>query len=430
MRKLIKKMSGWILDLTKSCPPLRDFIRECVYFVRGIRYKIRGMGITVDEKVVVFQAFKGQKYACSPKAIYEEMLADERFRDYTFVWLFNNPGDFLFLKENPNTKIMKYGSKNCEKLLSKAKFWIFNFRAPEWWLPKKNQVYVQCWHGTPLKRLGFDLDSSDNAMNSTKEIRKKYISDTKRLKYFLSPCAFSSEKFISAWNMKAYGKEDSIIELGYPRNDFLSNYSQDDISRIRKNLGIDHIDKKIILYAPTWRDNQHKFGVGYVYESPVDFDFLRSRLEEEYIILFRAHYLVANSFDFDKYKGFVYDVSMTDDINELYVISDLLITDYSSVFFDYAILNRPMIFYMYDLEDYRDNLRGFYLDLSELPGPIVMDDAGLVDAIDGGFKEEDSVKSRLKRFNDKFNANNDGKAARRVVAKLFDIPVREERRTK
>jgi CDP-glycerol glycerophosphotransferase len=422
MRKVIKRIRRIVLDVTKSCPPLRDFIRESVYFIKAVRYKWRGIGISTDEKVVAFQAFKGQKYACSPKAIYEEMLQDERFKDYTFVWLFKNPEEFRFLKENPNTKIMKYGSKNCEKLLSKAKFWIFNFRAPEWWLPKKDQVYVQCWHGTPLKRLGFDLETSDNAMNSTKEIRKKYISDTKRFKYFLSPCGFSSEKFISAWDMKTYGKEDSIIELGYPRNDYLSNYKEEEISQIRKELGIESVDKKVILYAPTWRDNQHKSGVGYVYENPVDFDLLREELGEDYIILFRAHYLVASSFDFAKYEGFVYDVSQYDDINRLYVVSDLLVTDYSSVFFDYAILNRPMIFYMYDLADYRDNVRGFYLDLSELPGPIVEDDNTFIEAVKA--INFDNSSECLKEFNEKFNSYNDGKAARRVIGRLFDIPVR------
>lgn len=422
MRKIIGRIRNMVLDITKNYPPLRDFIRESVYFIKAVRYKWRGFGISTDEKVVVFQAFKGQKYACSPKAIYEEMLEDERFKDYTFVWLFKNPDEFRFLKENPNTKIMKYGSKNCEKLLSKAKYWIFNFRAPEWWLPKKDQVYVQCWHGTPLKRLGFDLETSDNAMNSTKEIRKKYISDTKRFKYFLSPCAFSSEKFISAWDMKTYGKEGSIIELGYPRNDYLSNYKKEEISQIRKELGIELVDKKVILYAPTWRDNQHQSGVGYVYENPVDFNLLREELGEDYIILFRAHYLVASSFDFAKYEGFVYDVSQYDDINKLYVVSDLLVTDYSSVFFDYAILKRPMIFYMYDLADYRDNVRGFYLDLSELPGPIVEDDRAFIEAVKS--LDLNYVDDSIEKFNEKFNLYNDGKAARRVIGKLFDIPVR------
>ncbi len=428
MGRLFKKVKTLVLDVSKSYPPLRDFMRESLYFVKGTRYKFRSFRVPVNEKLIVFEAFKGQKYACSPKAIYEEMIADPRFRDYQFVWLFKHPDQFGFLKEYRNTRLVRYGSKECEKILAQAKHWIFNFRAPEWWVPKKNQVYVQCWHGTPLKRLGFDLDNSDNAMNSTKEIRKKYISDIKRLTYFLSPCAFSSEKFISAWNMKAYKKENAIIELGYPRNDYLTNYKEQDVARIRKELGIESVDKKVLLYAPTWRDNQHQSGIGYVYENPVDFDYLREKLGDEYIILFRAHYLVANSFDFKRYEGFVYDVSKVDDINDLYIISDVLMTDYSSVFFDYGILERPMIFYMYDLEDYRDNLRGFYLDLSELPGPIVTDDESVVEAILSIKDREEEILHQMKKFNEKFNTYNDGNASARVVARLFDVPVREKRR--
>ena len=119
-------------------------------------------------------------------------------------------------------------------------------------------------------------------------------------------------------------------------------------------MGIENDKRKIILYAPTYRSNQHQTGVGYVYKEEVDFERLQKEIGQDYIILFRPHYFIANVFDFEKYKGFVYNVSDIDDINELYIITDLLITDYSSVFFDFANLKRPMIFYMYDLAHYRD----------------------------------------------------------------------------
>ena len=135
-----------------------------------------------------------------------------------------------------------------------------------------------------------------------------------------------------------------------------------------------------MLYAPTFRDNQHD-GSGYTYDTHLDFDRLREEFGDEYVILFRAHYFVANQFDFSRYEGFVYDVSALDDITPLYLISDLLITDYSSVFFDYANLKRPVLFYMYDLEQYANDIRGFYFSLDELPGPILKTEDELVDAI-------------------------------------------------
>lgn len=103
----------------------------------------------------------------------------------------------------------------------------------------------------------------------------------------------------------------------------------------------------------------------------MDFDALRQELGDEYVILFRVHYLVASKFSFDDYEGFIYNVSNYDDINHLYLIADLLITDYSSVFFDYGILKKPMLFYMYDLEDYKDSIRGFYFGIDKLPGKII-----------------------------------------------------------
>ena len=234
----------------------------------------------------------------------------------------------------------------------------------------------------------------------------------------LSPSKFCTDKFRSCFNLKENNPECEILEEGYPRNDFLSNYTKEDIDRIKTILGVNNINKKIILYAPTWRDNQHTSGVGYTYKADVDFDLLQKELKDDYIILFRAHYFVANSFDFERYKGFIYDVSKYESINDLYVVSDMLITDYSSVFFDYAILKRPMLFYMYDLEAYRDDIRGFYIDLSELPGEIVGTERELIDSIKN-INLSTFYNEKYKAFNDKFNYLDDGKVSHRVIEKII-----------
>jgi CDP-glycerol glycerophosphotransferase len=136
-------------------------------------------------------------------------------------------------------------------------------------------------------------------------------------------------------------------------------------------------------------------------------------------VLFRAHYLVASAFDFAAQGGFVIDVSKTGDINDLYVISDVLVTDYSSVFFDYANLRRPVVFYMYDLEHYAHELRGFYLDIDELPGPIVRTTAELVDAIKTAGESSDADKERYERFCARFTYLDDGHASERVLSRVF-----------
>src|SRR5690606_15469637 len=142
-----------------------------------------------------------------------------------------------------------------------------------------------------------------------------------------------------------------------------------------------------------------------------DFDYLRKELSDEWVILFRPHYFIANAFDFRKYKGFIHDVSEVEDINELYLISDVLMTDYSSVFFDYANLKRPMIFYMYDLEHYAKDLRGFYFDLKELPGDIVKSEKEIVGILNdlGGYQNK--YRGQYEMFSDKFNYLDDGRAA-------------------
>ena len=410
----MKKIKIILMNIAKKNLIFRKLIRGLLYVYRYIRYKIRGIGQKVDNNMILFNTFNGKSYSDSPKSIYLFMLNNDEYKEYKFVWSFKNPEKYEFLKNNKNTIIIKQGTKEYEKYMSKSKYWIFNYRVADHQYPKKNQIYIQCWHGTPLKKLGHDLENTENVLNTTKEIRFKYRTDAKKFKYILSPSKFATEKFISAWNLKGLGRENTIIEEGYPRNEFLYNYTDKDVKNIKKKLNIDKTNKKVILYAPTWRDNQHKSGVGYTYKTEVDFDKLQKELGQDYIILFRAHYLVANEFDFEKYKGFIYDVSNVDDINELYIISDMLITDYSSVFFDYANLKKPIIFYMYDLEKYENNLRGFYIDLSELPGNISKTEEELINEIsrlDRDFK----YNEKYKRFNEKYNYLDDGNATIRVV---------------
>lgn len=403
-----------LTQIAKKNLMFRNIIRNASYYYQWITFKIRTIGLKVDDKLMIFGCYGGSAYACSPKAIYETMIKDEKFKDYTFIWCFKNIEKYQELQSNKNTILVKQGSKQYQKYMASAKYWIFNYKIAEHIYPKKNQVFIQCWHGTPLKRLGYDLIHFDNALNTIKGIKKRYQIEAKKFSYFLSPSKFATEKFISAWNLKQIGKENIIIEQGYPRNDFLYNYTKQEEEKIKEKLGLQHNHKKIILYAPTYRGDSHEAGVGYVYQEEVNFEKLRQNLGNDYIILFRPHYFIANSFNFEKYKGFVYDVSNIDDINDLYIISDLLITDYSSVFFDYANLKRPMIFHMYDLEHYRDESNGFYIDLKELPGRITRTDNELIEEIQR-ISKEFTYDEKYKKFNEKYNYLEDGQASKRVI---------------
>ena len=414
----MKKLKVIAMNISKKNKTFRKIARKTMFIIKRTKYNINGLNKKTNPKIVLFSCFNGKSYTCSPKAIYEYMLGDDKYKDYQFIWFFKSDevNKYDFLNKNRNTKVVSKKSKDYEKYLHIGKYWFFNFKIADYIIPKKDQVFTQCWHGTPLKRLGFDLTHYDNQLNTVKEMRKRYKVETEKFSYFISPSAYASGVFRSAWNLKEFGKNDIIIEKGYPRNDFLFKYTENDVSEIKKRiLGEDIKNKKIILYAPTYRANQHESGVGYVYKEEVDFEKMRKKLGDEFIILFRPHYFVASVFNFDKYKGFVYNASDVDDINDLYVISDMLITDYSSVFFDYANLKRPIIFYMYDLDYYRDESNGFYFDVEEnLPGKIVKTDDDLIDEIIRVSKEF-KYDEKYKKFNEKFNYLDDGEASKRVV---------------
>lgn len=414
-------MKKMIINILKKNQFLRSLLRQLVYIKKSIIYKKYCKKNNVDDKTIIFESFMGRSYSDNPRALYEEMITSKKFDNYKFIWCFKHPEEKADIEELKRAKIVKYNSKEYFEAYSKARYFISNSRIPEAIKPREGQEYIQTWHGTPLKRLGYDLQNEGgNALNSLKDMRKKYKDDAVRYSYMLSPSKFCTEKFTSCFNLKENNPECKIIEEGYPRNDFLSNYTDDDIKRIKETLGIENLkNKKIILYAPTWRDNQHTSGVGYTYKADVDFDLLQKELGNDYIILFRAHYFVANSFDFEKYKGFIFDVSHYESINDLYVVSDMLITDYSSVFFDYAILKRPIIFYMYDLEAYRDDIRGFYIDLKELPGEIVQKEEELVKNIKE-INPKTFYDKRYKAFNDKFNYLDDGNVSERVIQRIIN----------
>ena len=295
------KIRNVAISLSKKNVFLRKIIRGLYNCLRKIQYKLLTLGIKIDDKTIIFACFNGKSYSCSPKAIYKYMSSQKKYEGYTYIWAFRHPEEYNELENNKNTILVQIHSKQYKKYLAKAKYWIFNYKIPDYIYPKKNQVFIQCWHGTPLKRLGCDLEHFDNVLNTMKGIKNRYKIEASKFSYFISPSKFASEKFISAWNLKEIGKENIIVEEGYPRNDFLLNYTKQDEENIKKKLGIENDNRKIILYAPTYRSDQHQTGVGYTYKEELNFAKLQEEIGNKYIILFRPHYFIANIFDFEKY---------------------------------------------------------------------------------------------------------------------------------
>lgn len=167
--------------------------------------------------------------------------------------------------------------------------------------------------------------------------------------------------------------------------------------------------------------------VGYTYQLAIDFDRLKEKFGDKYVILFSPHYFIAKSVDVSKYQGFVINVSDNDDINDLYMVSDMIMTDYSSVFFDFANLKKPMLFYMYDLDLYKGKLRDFYIDLNELPGPIAETQEELENFLENIDKISKEYKTKYKAFNKKYNYLDDGNASERVIRKIFKDRLESEK---
>lgn len=413
----MRKIKKIIIDFCKKSVFFRKIVRSLRLFFKKAMYLKYKLKYKVDDKTIFFEVYDGRNYTCSPKAIYEKMLGMKEFKNYKFVWAFKEPDMHDVLKDKRLT-VVKTKTKDYYKYISSSKYWIVNSIMDESISKKKNQIYLQCWHGTPLKRLRYDIEVNGAVLNTIKEIRKRNDIDASKFDYFISPSKYCTEKFISAFNLKALGKKNVIIEEGYPRNDSLFNKNKKDIDKIKEKIGIP-TNKKVICYLPTFRDNQHTSGVGYTYDLEIDFDSLMKKFSKDYVILFKPHYFIANKIDLTKYKGFVYNVASYDEINDIYLVSDLLITDYSSVFFDYANLKRPIIFYMYDYDDYKNNLRDFYISLDELPGPITKTQKELENYISNIDKYSLEYKNKYKKFNDKYNYLDDGKASERVINSIF-----------
>ncbi len=388
---------------------IKTIIGKTIRFLYHILHRF----IPVHSKTILFISFHGKGYSDNPKALYEYMRKQDAYKDYTFVWAIKNKKQKKITIEG--AKVIEYFSIPYFYYLSRAKYWFVNCKLPMYIIKKDSQVYLQTWHGTPLKRLAHDIDVAQDTtfyrskMNA-QQMYQTYDEDVKKYNYMISANHFSSEVFQSAFRIN----KERLIETGYPRNDVLVNTTTQEVVKLKQQLGLP-LDKKIILYAPTWRDNSF-VSKGYTFHLEVDFAKWKEKLGEEYVVVFKPHYLIINDFDMAAFKGFVYEMPASLDISELYLVSDILITDYSSVFFDYAILQRPIYFYMFDLESYANELRGFYFDLAKtLPGDIFIKEMDLLDKI----VEKRYDYKKLEHFNEQFNAWHDGQCSKKVLDIVF-----------
>ncbi|MEU7012348.1 CDP-glycerol glycerophosphotransferase family protein [Streptomyces sp. NPDC046385] len=356
---------------------------------------------------VLYASFSGRQFSDSPRAVYEELL--RQGSELEHVWVVEDRR-----AEIPEgVRVIRRWSREWYEALGNSRYIVTNTHLPFWIRRREGQVIVQTWHGTPLKRIGHDIDSVQFA---DRKYLSKVAEETPSWSFLVSPNRFSTPIM-----KRAFQFDGEILESGYPRNDVLLSDKTEDLARtVREKIGLPE-GKKVVLYAPTWRDDQFYQAGNYKFDLRVDIEKAAERLGEDHILLVRKHSNIVDAVP-GAGDGFVFDVSSYPDIAELFLITDVLVTDYSSLMFDFANTGRPMLFFTYDLEYYRDQLRGFYFDFEKrAPGPLLQTSDELIDALGDIDRISAGYTDAYREFRDVFCDLDDGHAAERVITRMLEL---------
>ena len=398
--KGVQKQVRWVLGKKKFKKMLKNknTAYKLAYFHRYLKQPVK-------ENVILFETFMAKNYSDSPKYIYEYIA--QNHPEYECVWAINDGAKIPY-----GAKTVKRFSFQYAYYLAVSKYLVFNVRPPLWYRKREEQVFLETWHGTPLKRLVFDQEEVTSA---SPKYKQQFYRQRKDWDFLVSANPFSTKTFRSCFLY-----EGEMLEYGYPRNDILYWPNKDEIAQqLKEKLGIPK-DKKTILYAPTWRDDQHYGSGQYKFELALDLKLMKERLQDDYVVLLRTHHYISDHIDVSGLGDFVINLSSYDDISEIYLISDICITDYSSVLFDYANLKRPILFYTYDFDKYKNQLRGFYIDMNtEVPGPLLYTSEQVVQAIEDIDEITEEYKERYDQFYDRFCCYDDGHASEHVAEAML-----------
>lgn len=354
---------------------------------------------------VLFDAFKGTQYSDSPRAVHEELV--RRRVPLEHLWVVRDDQ-----VEVPGTaRPIRMWSPKWYEALATSRYVVANNHLPDWFAKRPEQVVVQTWHGTPLKKIGHDIEAVHFADQRYLERVEKEVQNWDML---VSPNSFSTPIL-----KRAFRFPGEMVECGYPRNDILRRPGTERrAAQIRDRIGLPP-GKRIIMYAPTWRDDQFYAPGKYKFDFRIDLDDARARLGADHVLMVRRHPNVVDPVP-GAGDGFVFDVSDYPDMADLSLISDVMITDYSSLMFDFVNTGRPILFFTYDLDHYRDTLRGFYFDFEQsAPGPLVFESAELISAIRDVDDIQARYAARYQWFQEEFCDLDDGYASARLADRIL-----------
>jgi len=358
----------------------------------------------IIENLIMYESFHGKGMSDSPYAIFKELINDDNYKDYKHIWVLNDTKNcrskYLLTS---NVEIVSVGSEEYLQYLTSCKYLINNTTFPPYFIRKENQVYLNTWHGTPLKTLGKYMKGE---RGQYKNIQRNLLQST----HLLNPNKFTADIMLDSHDIRGIFN-GYISDIGYPRIDLTLKCNKE---VLKSELDLEK-DKKIILYAPTWRGEVGNVN-SEVEKFISDYEVLQESYSDEYTILLRTHSLMVKSI---KEKGYgKYIVPEYIDTNELLGIVDLLITDYSSIMFDYMVTKNPIILYCFDKEKYEEE-RGFLFDIEEVPGIMCKTIEEVINSINN-IKELNNInKKKYANFLDKFNYMDDGKATERAIDYIF-----------
>lgn len=371
--------------------------RRGLAYLRKIQYQPGKLSI--QKGVVLFDSFNGKVIGDNPLDIFLEL---QKVRpDLKFFWT-TGAGT----KAPEGATGVRFESKQWLDLLASAEYIVANTSLPWYFRKVSGQTYLQTWHGTPLKRLVHDIPPGS--------LTKSYLDTMDReaaaWDYLISPSKFCTEVL-----PRAFGYRGEVLESGYPRNDRLKTHKPEDRQRIRAALGVTDPKTVLVMYAPTWRDYKRTATGNWDLVSYMDPNI---KLPNGFRMMFRGH-TNTHAIDSSKAAGSAIDVTRYPDVTELYIAADVLVTDYSSVMFDFSVTGKPIIFLVPDLERYRAE-RGFYFDFeAEAPGPILSTDDEVVKTLSKLPETAKNFQKAYEHWQSKFNALEDGKASERVVRAVW-----------
>jgi CDP-glycerol glycerophosphotransferase len=361
--------------------------------------------LPVKKGTVVFESHLGAQYSDNPKYVHRELR--KRGAPHQAIWSYAKSAKG-FPKD---AKLVKRESWAYYRALARAEFWVDNQGFPAGLVKRGQTTYIQTWHGSAYKRMGFDEPSVKQSTWSEHRRLRQMID---RYDHFLVRTEHDVRTLA-----KGLGVTAEPLRAGYPRNDpLITGGDADELAELRRRLGLEGDSRTVVLYAPTFRTDENGRPAPR-FELPFDIDRFAAEFGHSHVLLVRAHYL-STAVVPPGLRGTVIDVGGEHDVTPLFLLADALVTDYSSVMFDYALRDRPMIFYTPDAEDYVVHQRGTYFDLAEhAPGPVVEDEDGLFAALADLDAVHRDHAERRRRFVERFGEYDTGTAAKAIVERFF-----------